>query len=154
MSFRGLRFRSESTALPAIVIVGGVISTYQLAGLFGTAIAVTAMLGIAGMIVALRCVRARLRIAMRAALPKWPGSTLRCVRPPMRSMPLATPRKKKKKRGRHQRAMPSGSAGLQRAGCFRILQRSGLFCRQWAISVFCRYGACAIDLSPYVVLQG
>ncbi|SPU62585.1 membrane-bound proton-translocating pyrophosphatase [Brucella melitensis] len=35
------------------MIVGGIISTYQLAGLFGTAIAVTAMLGIAGMIVAL-----------------------------------------------------------------------------------------------------
>ena len=43
----------EATALPAIVIVGGIIVTYQLAGLFGTGIAVTAMLGIAGMIVAL-----------------------------------------------------------------------------------------------------
>ncbi|TIU03501.1 MAG: sodium-translocating pyrophosphatase, partial [Mesorhizobium sp.] len=39
--------------LPAIVIVGGIISTYQLAGLYGTAIAVTTMLGLAGMIVAL-----------------------------------------------------------------------------------------------------
>ncbi len=35
------------------VIVGGIIGTYQLAGLFGTGIAVTAMLGLAGMIVAL-----------------------------------------------------------------------------------------------------
>ncbi len=43
----------ESTALPAIVIVAGIIATYQLAGLFGTAIAVTTMLGLAGMIVAL-----------------------------------------------------------------------------------------------------
>ena len=43
----------ESTALPALVIVAGIISTYQLAGLFGTAIAVTTMLGLAGMIVAL-----------------------------------------------------------------------------------------------------
>ncbi|ERM00657.1 pyrophosphatase, partial [Brucella intermedia 229E] len=50
---QGLAVSLESTALPAIVIVGGIISTYQLAGLFGTAIAVTAMLGIAGMIVAL-----------------------------------------------------------------------------------------------------
>ena len=39
--------------MPAIVICGGIISTYQLAGLFGTAIAVTTMLGLAGMIVAL-----------------------------------------------------------------------------------------------------
>ena len=50
---QGLAVSLESTALPAIVIVGGIISTYQLAGLFGTAIAVTTMLGLAGMIVAL-----------------------------------------------------------------------------------------------------
>ncbi|MET3612882.1 K(+)-stimulated pyrophosphate-energized sodium pump [Rhizobium aquaticum] len=50
---QGLAVSLESTALPAIVIVGGIITTYQLAGLFGTGIAVTAMLGIAGMIVAL-----------------------------------------------------------------------------------------------------
>ncbi|AQZ51337.1 sodium-translocating pyrophosphatase [Martelella mediterranea] len=50
---QGLAVSLESTALPAIVICGGIISTYQLAGLFGTGIAVTAMLGIAGMIVAL-----------------------------------------------------------------------------------------------------
>ena len=50
---QGLAVSLESTALPAIVICGGIISTYQLAGLFGTAIAVTTMLGLAGMIVAL-----------------------------------------------------------------------------------------------------
>ena len=50
---QGLAVSLESTALPAIVIVGGIISTYQLGGLFGTAIAVTTMLGLAGMIVAL-----------------------------------------------------------------------------------------------------
>ncbi|MEN9895913.1 MAG: hypothetical protein RIR97_1765 [Pseudomonadota bacterium] len=50
---QGLAVSLESTALPAIVIVGGILSTYQLAGLFGTGIAVTSMLGIAGMIVAL-----------------------------------------------------------------------------------------------------
>ena len=50
---QGLAVSLESTALPAIVIVAGIIATFQLAGLFGTAIAVTTMLGLAGMIVAL-----------------------------------------------------------------------------------------------------
>jgi K(+)-stimulated pyrophosphate-energized sodium pump len=50
---QGLAVSLESTALPTIVIVGGVISTFQLAGLFGTAIATATMLGLAGMIVAL-----------------------------------------------------------------------------------------------------
>jgi K(+)-stimulated pyrophosphate-energized sodium pump len=50
---QGLAVSLEATALPAIVIVGGIIATYQLAGLYGTGIAVTAMLGLAGMIVAL-----------------------------------------------------------------------------------------------------
>ncbi|WP_131194096.1 sodium-translocating pyrophosphatase [Lichenihabitans psoromatis] len=50
---QGLAVSLESTALPALVIVGGIIFTYQLAGLFGTGIAVTTMLGLAGMIVAL-----------------------------------------------------------------------------------------------------
>src|SRR5262249_57151993 len=50
---QGLAVSLESTALPALVIIGGIIVTSQLAGLFGTAIAVTTMLGLAGMIVAL-----------------------------------------------------------------------------------------------------
>jgi K(+)-stimulated pyrophosphate-energized sodium pump len=50
---QGLAVSLESTALPAIVIIGGILATFQLGGLFGTAIAVTTMLGLAGMIVAL-----------------------------------------------------------------------------------------------------
>ena len=50
---QGLAISLESTALPALVIVAGIISTYALAGLFGIAIAVTAMLALAGFIVAL-----------------------------------------------------------------------------------------------------
>jgi len=50
---QGLAVSMESTALPALVIVAGIIVTYSLAGLFGTAVAVTTMLALAGMIVAL-----------------------------------------------------------------------------------------------------
>jgi K(+)-stimulated pyrophosphate-energized sodium pump len=49
----GLAVSLESTALPTLVIIAGILSTYNLAGLFGTAIAVTTMLGLAGMVVAL-----------------------------------------------------------------------------------------------------
>jgi K(+)-stimulated pyrophosphate-energized sodium pump len=42
-----------ATALPALVIIAGILVTYALAGLFGIAIAVTTMLALAGMIVAL-----------------------------------------------------------------------------------------------------
>jgi K(+)-stimulated pyrophosphate-energized sodium pump len=50
---QGLAISMESTALPAIVIIAGILITYGLAGLFGIAIAVTTMLALAGMIVAL-----------------------------------------------------------------------------------------------------
>ena len=50
---QGLAVSMEATALPAVVIVVGIILTFQLAGLFGIAIAVTSMLGLAGMVVAL-----------------------------------------------------------------------------------------------------
>ena len=50
---QGLAISMESTALPALVIIAGIIVTYQLAGLFGIAIAATTMLSLAGMIVAL-----------------------------------------------------------------------------------------------------
>ncbi len=50
---QGLAISMEATALPAIVICIGIILTYMLAGLFGIAIAVSTMLSLAGMIVAL-----------------------------------------------------------------------------------------------------
>ncbi|WP_298696358.1 sodium-translocating pyrophosphatase [uncultured Brevundimonas sp.] len=50
---QGLAMSLEATALPALTIIVGIIVTYQLAGLFGIAIATTTMLGVAGMIVAL-----------------------------------------------------------------------------------------------------
>ena len=50
---QGLAVSLEATALPAIVIIAGIIFTYSFAGLYGIAIAVTTMLALAGMVVAL-----------------------------------------------------------------------------------------------------
>ncbi len=50
---QGLAVSLEATALPALIIVGGILATNQIAGLFGIAIAVTTMLALAGMVVAL-----------------------------------------------------------------------------------------------------
>jgi len=50
---QGLAIGMQSTAIPALIICAGIIVTYSLAGLFGIAIAVTAMLALAGMVVAL-----------------------------------------------------------------------------------------------------
>ena len=50
---QGLAISLESTALPTLVIVTGIIIAHQLAGLMGIAYAATAMLALAGMVVAL-----------------------------------------------------------------------------------------------------
>jgi K(+)-stimulated pyrophosphate-energized sodium pump len=50
---QGLAVSLESTALPALVIIAGILVSYNLAGLYGIAIAVTTMLALAGMVVAL-----------------------------------------------------------------------------------------------------
>jgi len=50
---QGLAVSLEATALPTLVIIAGILITYGLAGLFGIAIAVTTMLALAGLVVAL-----------------------------------------------------------------------------------------------------
>ena len=50
---QGLAISLESTALPTLVIVAGIVIAHSLAGLIGIAYAATAMLALAGMVVAL-----------------------------------------------------------------------------------------------------
>ena len=50
---QGLAISMEATAIPAIIICAAILATYLLGGLFGIAISVTAMLALAGLVVAL-----------------------------------------------------------------------------------------------------
>jgi len=50
---QGLAVSMEATAVPALIIVIGILYTNSIAGLFGIAIAVTSMLALTGMVVAL-----------------------------------------------------------------------------------------------------
>jgi K(+)-stimulated pyrophosphate-energized sodium pump len=49
----GLAVSLKATALPVIVIVAGIVSSYELAGYYGIGVAVMAMLSLAGIVVAL-----------------------------------------------------------------------------------------------------
>ena len=49
----GLAVGLESTLLPAIIIVAGILGSFQLAGIFGVAVASVAMLSVAGIIVSI-----------------------------------------------------------------------------------------------------
>jgi K(+)-stimulated pyrophosphate-energized sodium pump len=50
---QGLAISLEATAIPAIIIIAGIIITFSIGGLFGIAITVSTMLALAGFVVAL-----------------------------------------------------------------------------------------------------
>ncbi|MBC6444461.1 MAG: sodium-translocating pyrophosphatase [Alphaproteobacteria bacterium GM202ARS2] len=50
---QGLALSMEACALPVVIICGGILVSYGLGGLYGVALAATAMLALAGMVVAL-----------------------------------------------------------------------------------------------------
>ena len=49
----GLAIGMESTLLPVLIICGGIIAAYFLAGIYGVAIAAVAMLSLTGVVIAL-----------------------------------------------------------------------------------------------------
>jgi K(+)-stimulated pyrophosphate-energized sodium pump len=85
---QGLAISMEATALPTLVIVAGIIAAYQIAGLIGIAYGATAMLALAGMVVALDAYGPVTDNA--GASPKWRGCPMMCANAPMRWTRWAT----------------------------------------------------------------
>lgn len=50
---QGLAVSLEATAVPALILIGGIVVSFQQAGLYGIGVAATSMLALAGMVIAL-----------------------------------------------------------------------------------------------------
>ena len=147
---QGLAVSLESTALPALVIVGGIICHLPARRPVRHGIAVTTMLGLAGMIVALDAFGPVTDnaggIAEMAGLPNR-----KCASRPMRSMRSATPPR------RSPRAMRSVRPASARWCCLPPIPTiCSIFCagQQAAhhVPYFDGIGRVSFDLSnPYVV---
>ena len=112
---QGLAVSLEATALPALIIVAGIIVSYNIAGLFGIAIAVTAMLSLAGVVVGARRLRPGHRQRRRHRRDGGPAQ----------GDPQDHGRARRRRQhhqGRHQ-GLCHRLGGLGRAGAVRGLQR-------------------------------
>jgi len=141
---QGLAVSLESTALPALVIIAGIIATYQLAGLFGTAIAVTTMLGLAGMIVALDAFGPVTDnaggIAEMAGLPKEVRHTTDALDAVGNTTKAVT------------KGYAIGSAGLGALVLFAAYSNDLAYFAKSGVGYFQNIGPVSFDLSnPYVV---
>ena len=144
---QGLAVSLEATALPALIIIAGIIVSFKLAGLFGIAIAVTSMLAVAGVVVALDAFGPVTDnaggIAEMAGLPKEIAQDHRCAR-------CGRQHHQGRDQGlRHRLGRP------RRAGAVRRLQRGPEVLHQPGASRDRCSTTCEVDFSlsnPYVVV--